>query len=504
MVFTSAEFLIFFPVVTLLYFVLPHSFRWLLLLAASCVFYMAFIPYYILILFLTIGIDFIAGIQIEEGNPRLRKVYLYASVIATCAVFFVFKYFDFFAINFDLLAQRIGWNYSIPLLGILLPIGLSFHTFQSLSYVFEVYKGRQKAERHFGIYSLYVMFYPQLVAGPIERPQSLLHQFREVHMFEYDRCVDGLKRMALGFFKKIVIADNLATYVNHVYAHPQEFHGIALLIATVFFAIQIYCDFSGYSDIAIGAARVMGFRLMENFKNPYFATSIQDFWRRWHISLSTWFRDYIYVPLGGNRVSSVRWSLNIAITFAIAGLWHGANWTYVVWGLLHGFFYIFSQATESVRTRIVSLLPFMSGAGGTLLRRAGIFSVVLLAWVFFRANNVVDALYICRTAILGSAQYLAAVIAGIPHFTSEAFLHVFFDPPLVPLYQLSHGRIYFTGLLLAVCVFLLIEVIDYRRGLIRSVNALPTYLRWPLYGIVLLAIMNLGNTHEIPFIYFQF
>lgn len=504
MVFNSAEFLVFFALVTFLYFALPHKFQWLLLLTASCVFYMAFIPYYILILFLTIGIDYFAGIKIEESYARNRKYYLILSIIATCAVFFVFKYFDFFAVNLNTLASILGWNYSIALLGIILPIGLSFHTFQSLSYVFEVYKGRQKAERHFGIYSLYVMFYPQLVAGPIERPQNLLHQFHEVHAFEYDRFANGLKRMALGFFKKIVIADNLATYVNQVYANPHEFHGVALLIATIFFAIQIYCDFSGYADIAIGAARVMGFKLMENFKNPYFATSIQDFWRRWHISLSTWFRDYLYIPLGGNRVGPLRWCLNIGITFAIAGLWHGANWTYVVWGLLHGFFYIFSRATESVRAHIVLTLPFMSGSVGILVRRTGIFSIVLIAWVFFRANTFADALYICRTAILGSMQYLIAVIAGVPHFTSQAFLHAFFDPPLVPLYQLSLGRIYFAGLILAVLAFLFIEIIDYRRGHIAWVNGLPAYIRWPLYGVVLLAIMNLGNTHEIPFIYFQF
>ncbi len=504
MVFTSAQFLIFFPVVTFLYFTLPHKVRWLLLLCASCVFYMAFIPAYIFILLFVICIDYVAGIQIEKAHSRTRTLYLLLSIISTCAVFFVFKYFDFFAINFDSLAHVLDWNYSIPLLGLLLPIGLSFHTFQSLSYVFEVYKGRQKAERHFGIYALYVMFYPQLVAGPIERPQHLLHQFRDVHYFDYSRVADGLKRMALGFFKKVVIADNLATYVNQVYAQPHEYHGIALFVATVFFAIEIYCDFSGYSDIAIGAAKVMGFNLMENFKNPYFAVSIQDFWRRWHISLSTWFRDYVYIPLGGSRVSAATWCRNIIITFAIAGLWHGAQWTYIIWGLLHGTFYIVSRATERMRARMITVVPFMHGWIGLTLRRLGIFAVVLFAWVFFRANTLTDALYICRAAIMGTLQYLTNMITGIPHITSSAYFHAVIDPPLIPLYQISHGRIFFSLLLCAVIAFLAIEIIDYRRGVIMWVNTRPAYIRWPLYALVLLSIMNLGNTHEIPFIYFQF
>lgn len=504
MVFTSVQFLIFFPSVTLLYFLLPHKARWFMLLLASCVFYMAFIPAYIFILLFVICIDYVAGIQIENAAPRHRKLYLLLSILATCAVFFVFKYFDFFAVNFDALARFLDWNYSVPLLGLLLPIGLSFHTFQSLSYVFEIYKGRQKAERHFGIYALYVMFYPQLVAGPIERPQHLLHQFREVHSFDYTRVADGLKRIALGFFKKIVIADNLATYVNQVYSHPHEYHGIALLIATVFFAIEIYCDFSGYSDIAIGAAKVMGFNLIENFKNPYFATSIQDFWRRWHISLSTWFRDYVYIPLGGSRVGALKWCRNIIITLAIAGLWHGANWTYIIWGLLHGSFYIFSRATESMCARVVAFLPFMQGFVGLTLRRLGIFAAVLIAWVFFRANGLADALYVCRVMIIGTLQYLANMITGIPHITSSAYFHAIADPPLMPLYQMSHGRIFFSLLLCAVIAFLAIEIIDYRRGVIAWVNSRPAYVRWPLYALVFLAIMNLGNTHEIPFIYFQF
>src|SRR5215469_1680696 len=301
MLFNSLEFAIFFPLIVGLYFCLPWRYRTPLLLIASCVFYMAFIPVYILILFVTITIDYVAGICIERSTGRGRKRWLIGSIISTCAVLFVFKYFDFFTANFVGLAGLLGWRLPRPILHIILPIGLSFHTFQSLSYVIEVYRGKQQAERNFIVYATYVMFFPQLVAGPIERPQNLLHQFSERHEFDHARITNGLKRMAWGFFKKLVIADRLALYVNDVYGDPRSYNGLQLTIATFFFAYQIYCDFSGYSDIAIGAARILGFNLMENFQTPFYSRSIAEFWRRWHISLSTWFRDYLYVPIAFSR-----------------------------------------------------------------------------------------------------------------------------------------------------------------------------------------------------------
>src|SRR5689334_23831608 len=336
MLFNSLEFAIFFPVVAAIYFLLPQRMRTLHLLCASCVFYMAFIPAYILILAVTIVIDYTAGLYLERIGRRAKLWLLGASVCATCLVLFVFKYFYFFTANFVGAVGLLGWQLTGPSIEIILPIGLSFHTFQSLSYVIEVYRGRQKAEANFVTYATYVMFFPQLVAGPIERPQNLLHQFYETHEFACDRVISGLKRMAWGFFKKLVIADRLALYINDVYAAPQNFTGLQLTIATVFFAYQIYCDFSGYSDIAIGSARVLGFRLMENFDKPYQSLSTAEFWHRWHISLSTWFRDYVYIPLGGNRVTPGRHVLNLLATFGLSGLWHGANWTYVFWGLLNG------------------------------------------------------------------------------------------------------------------------------------------------------------------------
>ena len=284
MLFNSFHFLFFFLVVTPAYFVLPCSRRWILLLAASCYFYMAFVPLYILILGFTIVVDYFAGIYIQNVQGSRRKLFLIISLVANVGVLAVFKYYNFINDNLSFLLHGFGWNNPIPYLSILLPIGLSFHTFQAMSYTIEVYRGNQQAERHFGIYALYVMFYPQLVAGPIERPQNLLYQFRQEYQFDYNRIVNGLKLMLWGFVKKLVIADRLAIYVDTVYNNVPNHNGNTMIVATVFFAIQIYCDFSAYSDMAIGSARIMGFELMTNFNRPYFASTISEFWQRWPLS----------------------------------------------------------------------------------------------------------------------------------------------------------------------------------------------------------------------------
>src|ERR1700730_3701722 len=278
MLFNSIDFAIFFPVVVAMFFLSPQRWRVSLLLAASCFFYMAFIPVYIVILFVTILIDYIAGLYIERVEGRKKTALLWLSIVSTCAVLFVFKYLGLFTGSIEGVAGILGWQLPHTALNIILPIGLSFHTFQSLSYVVEVYRRNQRAERSFIVYATYVMFFPQLVAGPIERPQNLLHQFREVHEFNHTNVVIGLKRMAWGFYKKLVVADRLALYVNDVYGAPRSYNGLQLTLATFFFSYQIYCDFSGYSDIAIGAAQVLGFRLMENFRTPYYALSVSEFW----------------------------------------------------------------------------------------------------------------------------------------------------------------------------------------------------------------------------------
>jgi D-alanyl-lipoteichoic acid acyltransferase DltB (MBOAT superfamily) len=364
-------------------------------------------------------------------------------------------------------------------LRIILPIGLSFHTFQSLSYVVEVYRGRQRAEYNFINYATYVMFFPQLVAGPIERPQNLLHQFREVHHFDYARVVSGLQRMAWGFFKKVVVADRLALYVNDVYSAPRDHNGLQLTIGTFFFAYQIYCDFSGYSDIAIGTARILGFDLMENFRTPYYSRSVSEFWHRWHISLSTWFRDYLYIPLGGSRVSEARWYFNILVTFCISGLWHGANWTYVVWGLLNGVYILAGTATRDGRNRFFAALGVTED---NRLRRALqvplTFGLITAAWVVFRARNLTDAGYVLthfwRNWDFGNIK-------------TEQFL----------MRQMP----------VAIAAIVLLELVQWLNGRVRLVTVidrLPVIPRWACcLGFVVLVIL-FGIFRNAQFIYFQF
>jgi D-alanyl-lipoteichoic acid acyltransferase DltB (MBOAT superfamily) len=441
---------------------------------------MAFIPAYILILLVTILIDYTAGIYIENTRGNIRRYLLVLSIFSTCAVLFVFKYFDFFTTNFVGIAGLLGWHVAKPAVNIILPIGLSFHTFQSLSYVIEVYFSRQKAERNFGTYALYVMFFPQLVAGPIERPQNLLHQFYEVHSFDYSRVCSGLKRIAWGLFKKIVIADRLALYVNDVYASPRDFNGPQLSIATVFFAYQIYCDFSGYSDIAIGSARILGFRLMENFQTPYYSASVGEFWHRWHISLSTWFRDYVYIPLSGSRAPKHRWYLNLLLTFGLSGLWHGANWTYVLWGILNGIYMVVGNITLGLRQRVFERLglPATSPARHAI-RVFSTVGLTLLAWILFRSKSLGDAGYIVThlfggwglSAVVKTQQfqlrYFPCAIAGI--ITLEAI-------------QLLQPRISFTA----------------------TISRLPTALRWVGYVSFTFIILLFGVYRHTQFIYFQF
>lgn len=396
MLFNSFEFLVFFVLVVLLFFVLPRRVRWMLLLASSYVFYMSWKPFFIILIVGVTATSYTTGILLSRTvDAAKRKLLLAASIIIHLGLLFTFKYVNFFSQSLASALVVLRLPVDMPVLHIALPVGMSFYTLQSLGYTIDVYRGRQSAERHYGIYSLYVAFFPQLVAGPIERAQSLLPQFYHDTSVECDRFRSGFERAMWGLFKKVVVADLLAGVVERVYATPTEFPGPILLLATVFFAVQIYCDFSGYSDIAIGTARILGYELMDNFRMPYFADSIADFWRRWHISLSTWFRDYVYIPLGGNRVSSGRWYANIMAVFVLSGLWHGANWTFVVWGALHGFYFTFGSLTETWRTGLARLIRLnRMPTFQRLLRTASVLVLVLVGWVFFRAASVSDAMYI--------------------------------------------------------------------------------------------------------------
>jgi len=480
MLFNSISFLIFFPIVTLIYFLLPHKFRWAWLLLISIFFYMTFIPMYILILALLILIDYSAGIFIEKSSGNKRTLFLLLSILSTCSVLVIFKYFNFLNINLELLSQFLDWNYSPKILELLLPIGLSFHTFQSLSYVIEVYRKRQKAEKNFGIYSLYVMFYPQLVAGPIERPYNMIHQFYEKHRFNSKRVCEGLLLMLWGFFKKVVIADRVALLVDAVYSSPSNYTGPPLILATVLFAVQIYCDFSGYSDIAIGAARVMGFSLMTNFRRPYFSKSIGEFWRRWHISLSTWFRDYVYIPMGGSRVSVPRWYFNLFVVFLVSGLWHGASWTFVLWGALHGIYMIFSAVTVQVRSKFAELtrikkFPLIHSFFQILIT----FILVCMGWVFFRAKNMADVYYI------------------LTHFFRNFTFNIL---------NLSLGLDIY-DLIIAFCsilIMLFVEIIQENTGIRKFLAKKPGWFKWFLYIVIILWILLFGVFANKEFIYFQF
>jgi len=508
MLFNSFNFLIFFPIVTTLYFMLPHRFRWALLLGASCYFYMVFIPKYILILFVTISVDYFAGIGIEAAQGRRRRWLLGASILANVGMLAFFKYFNFANENISALAAFIGWNYPIGNLEIILPIGLSFHTFQSLSYTIEVYRGNQAAERHFGYLALYVLFYPQLVAGPIERPQNILHQLHEEHHFEYQRVADGLKWMAWGMFKKVVIADRMALFANPVYDSPTEFQGPALVVATLAFAVQIYCDFSGYSDIAFGSAQVMGIRLMKNFNHPYFAKSISEFWQRWHISLSTWFRDYVYIRLGGNRSSPPRWAFNLFLTFLISGLWHGANWTFIIWGALHGIYAVFGGIFANARDRYG--VTGKSPLHGNLQRGLSVLStflIVCFAWVFFRATSLPDAWYVVGHLFSGWGDFLAQSYLLMQDGFGNGFwaLNDAVFNSMLLLTSVSRGELTLT--MLAFFCFLIIEVKQERGNFMEELRVYKPYVRMAYYAILVTAILVLGTSYtgvQQAFIYFQF
>ncbi|OQY41470.1 MAG: hypothetical protein B6242_17355 [Anaerolineaceae bacterium 4572_78] len=374
--------------------------------------------------------------------------------------------------------------YNVPAFEVLLPVGISFYTFQTLAYTIDVYRGKLKPEKHLGIFALYVAFFPQLVAGPIERAKNLLPQFYHKFNFSGNRVVSGLRLMLWGMFKKVVIADRLAIYVNEVYNNPSEYHGLPIIIATFFFAFQIYCDFSGYSDIAIGSARIMGYNIMTNFRQPYFSQSVAEFWQRWHISLSTWFRDYLYIPLGGNRVPKWRWYLNLMIVFVVSGLWHGANWTFIIWGALHGSYLLIEIWMKNIRAKISDLRYLERfSSGQTLLRTLTTFLLIVFAWMFFRAASIGEAFILIQNMFY---------INGFAGINVPWVLHV-----ANPRFEMA--------LSLGLLAFLQgIHFLQNCNLLKPMFYSQPRTVRWASYLLLALAIMNFGISEEIPFIYFQF
>lgn len=385
MLFNSIAFLVFFPLVCIVYFALPTlKLRNAFLLVASYYFYMNWEPEYALLLLSSTTITWLSGLGIGAfSEKRKKKACLVISLVLNLAILFLFKYYNFVAENIVYFLQRCGLAVEFPDFNLLLPVGISFYTFQALGYSIDVYRGNTSVEKNFFRYALFVSFFPQLVAGPIERSTNLLKQFYVKHNFKYEAAMSGFKLMLWGYFLKLALADRCALYVDAVFNNVAQHNGGSFLIASLFFPFQIYGDFAGYSLVAIGAAKIMGFQLMENFHRPYFATTVTEFWHRWHISLSTWFKDYLYIPLGGNRVSKTRQYFNIMVTFIVSGIWHGANWTFLIWGTLHGIL----QCIEK------SLGLHKQKWHGTkkAVHVLFTFCVVSLAWIFFRANNISDA-----------------------------------------------------------------------------------------------------------------
>jgi len=477
MLFNSFQYLLFFPVVCLVYFTIPFRWRTAFLLLASYYFYMCWRWQYIILIMVQTEINFLCGLRMEHARTQAgRRALLLTAIILSLALLFFFKYYNFANDALGSWFAFLHAPYHVPRLNIVLPIGISFHTFQTLSYIIDLYRGKIPVERSFIKFALFVSFFPLLVAGPIERANRLLPQLERTNHFDVDRLTSGLKLMLWGFFKKVVIADRLAEYVNQIYPHPADYSGATLMLASYFFAFQIYCDFSGYTDIAIGSARVLGYDLMKNFNLPLLARSPSDFWQRWHISLSTWFRDYVYFPLGGNRASTARWAFNIMVVFGLSGLWHGANWTFPIWGLLNGAFLLLTIGVGPYAGRLCRHCGLPHRAI-VLLQVVVTFHLLLLARIFFRAGSLRDALIIVQRIFtdLASPVYLGYSSVG-------ALL----------------------GLALSV-MLLVIQWLQYNNRLPLNLSPVrvPALLRWSGYLAMLLAISVLGKSGN-DFIYFQF
>ena len=411
MTFNSWEFLIFYPIVALLYFLLPKKCKWPMLLIASYYFYMFYEASLVVLIVITTVISFLMSHLIEkEARVGLKKLYLAITLITCLGILFFYKYFDFLSIGTIGLINLFGVEASPVVLNLVLPVGISFYTFQTLSYVIDVYRGQVKTEKNIFFYALFVSFFPQLVAGPIERPGNLIPQLKEPHAPTKDNFIKGSKHMLLGFFKKICVADLISVYVNSVYNNADGATSFGVIIATVLFSVQIYCDFSGYTDIATGCARIMGIKLMKNFDHPYRSTSIKEFWSRWHISLSGWFKDYLYIPLGGNRCAKPRAFFNLFVVFLVSGLWHGANWTFVVWGALHGIYQIIGRLTHKPRLGIIKKIGLTEEHVVVVwTRRVITFMLVSFAWIFFRANTISDAFLLIKTLFCGTFNISATL-----------------------------------------------------------------------------------------------
>ena len=507
MSFHSLSFLLFFPIVAAGYFCITMRLKSaplarLFLLAGSLFFYGCWKPAYLALIVFSVVVTWVSGLLMEGRKPARKRLVLAGSLALNLGLLFFFKYYGFFT---ETLSRIFAGSLALPSFDVLLPVGISFYTFQALGYSIDVYRGQVRAERDFVTYALFVTFFPQLVAGPIERTGTLLPQFKVNHGFDYERVSAGLRLAAWGMFKKVIVADRLAVYVNAVYGAPASYPAAALALAAVFFAFQIYGDFSGYSDIAIGAARILGFNLMSNFRQPYFASSISDFWRRWHISLSTWFKDYLYIPLGGSRKGPWRQKANLMITFLLSGLWHGAAWHFVIWGALHGLFQIAERSAAGIK-RSAAKAP-------CALRKAArvcvTFALVCIAWIFFRASSRNEAFLILRK--LAAIPFKAA--SALREFPAQGLIGVLRKEKQI-LFQLGTDAVNFIQpfgyfhfwLSCAGLVLLLLHDLWARSvtDIPAAVSRKPPPLRWAGYYALSFALLLSWNKSSAEFIYFTF
>jgi len=491
MVFNSFDFLVFFPVVLLIYYVIPRKLKGLWLLIASYYFYMSWNVTYSILIMISTLVTYLSGILLEKTEKR--KLVVAVSFIINLGILFTFKYLDFFISNISAVSRILGGRELSSSLKLLLPVGISFYTFQALSYTVDVYRGEVKAEKNFLKYALFVSFFPQLVAGPIERSKNLLSQVNkltEERLFNFDKAVSGFCMMCYGMFIKVVVADHLATFVDVAWNNMQLVGLVEGIFVAVAFSFQIYCDFGAYSTIAIGAARMLGFDLMENFNTPYLATSITDFWRRWHISLSTWFRDYLYIPLGGSRCSKIKKYRNIMITFLVSGLWHGAAWNYVIWGGIHGLYQIVGDLTKGIRNKVTDVMGINKEAESYRIGKIfGTFVLTTFAWIFFRAETLADAVYFLKKMII------------------KPDVWAFFDGSL---YKLGLDRVDVHVLFISLLVLVIVDLIRVRKGEDFGAFMLrQNYLfRWIVLIALILGTLVYGqygiNFDSSTFIYFKF
>lgn len=470
MLFNSLQFIIFLPLVIIGYFLIPFKYRWILLLAASYYFYMCWrVDYIVLIIFSTL-IDYFAALRMSKHTEHKRKrKYLILSLMTNLGLLATFKYFNFFSENLNIAFEHLNITSHVPTLNLLLPVGISFYTFQTLSYTIDVYYGKIRAEKHLGHFALYVSFFPQLVAGPIERFDRLNPQLKAKHNFSYENLANGLRLIIYGLFIKMVIADNLSVYVDQLYKAPESFNTWGIITGIIFYSFQIYSDFYGYSTIAIGSALIMGIKLMDNFSTPYLARSVSEFWERWHISLSTWFRSYLYFPLGGNRVSKTRWTLNILVVFTVSGLWHGANWTFLIWGTIWGILYLMEHY-------INKLFSFnhtaRDGSPRHFLMAFKTFAIATIAWIFFRSQNFEQAILVMKSIVKNL------------HSGNELMVQPRFYVLLL--------------------IFILSDIALFNNRFDKWSGKLNVLLRWCIYAFLIFATIVFAGVEDFPFIYFQF